>query len=77
MRIWSTHYWDVESVTGQPFNSRPFERQQISGPDCVPSSGSNGFDIVVTRTLSRDGAVQEREEIFTRYEATPQVVCTG
>jgi vancomycin resistance protein YoaR len=77
VRIWSTPYWEVESVTGQPFNSRPFERQQISGPDCVPSSGSNGFDIIVTRTLSRDGEVQEREEIFTRYEATPEVVCTG
>jgi vancomycin resistance protein YoaR len=77
VRIWSTPYWEVDSATGAPFNSRPFEQQRISGPDCVPSSGSNGFDIVVTRTLSRDGAVQQREEIFTRYEPTPEVVCTG
>ena len=77
VRIWSSPYWDVESVTGEPFNSRPFERKQISGPDCVPSAGSNGFDIIVTRTLSRQGSVQDREEIYTRYEATPEVVCTG
>jgi hypothetical protein len=48
----------------------------VRGPSCVPSSGSNGFDIVVTRTLSRNGAVQEREEIFTRYLPTPEVVCS-
>ena len=77
VRIWSTPHWEVESVTGQPFNTRPFERRQISGPGCVPSAGSNGFDIIVTRTLSLDGTVEKREEIYTRYEATPEVVCTG
>ena len=77
VRIWSTPHWEVESVTGQPFNTRPFERRQISGPGCVPSAGSNGFDIIVTRTLALDGTVERREEIYTRYEATPEVVCTG
>ena len=43
----------------------------------VPSAGSNGFDIIVTRTLSLDGTLEKREEINTRYEATPEVVCTG
>jgi hypothetical protein len=49
----------------------------IAGAACVPSSGSDGFDITVTRTLSRGGAVQEREQLFTRYDPTPEVVCTG
>jgi vancomycin resistance protein YoaR len=75
-RIWSSPYWEVRSRTGDRFNSTPFERQVVRGPSCVPSSGSNGFDIVVTRTLSRNGAVQEREEIFTRYLPTPEVVCS-
>lgn len=77
VRIWSTPYWDVTSVTGNRFNFRPFERKVISGDGCVPSSGSQGFDIVVTRTLSREGVVREREELFTRYQPTPEVVCTG
>lgn len=77
VRIWSTPYWDVDSVTGDRFNSRPFERRVISGEGCVPSSGSAGFDIIVTRTLSRGGSVQDREELYTRYEATPEVVCTN
>jgi len=77
VRIWSTPYWDVESVTGDRFNFRPYERRVISGPGCVPSSGSDGFDIIVTRTLSLDGEVQQREELYTSYEATPEVVCSG
>lgn len=77
VRIWSTPYWQVESVTGDRFNVRPYERRVIDGEGCVPSSGSDGFDIVVTRTLSRNGEVQKREEILTSYAATPEVVCTG
>ncbi len=77
VRIWSTPYWDVESVTGDRTNFRPYERTVIAGAACVPSSGSDGFDITVTRTLSRGGAVQEREQLFTRYDPTPEVVCTG
>ena len=77
VRIWSTPYWQVESVTGNRFNPRPFERTVITGDSCVPSSGSAGFDIIVTRTLSLRGEVQSTEEIYTRYEATPEVVCTG
>jgi vancomycin resistance protein YoaR len=76
VRIWSTPYWQVDSVTGNRFNSTPYERLVISSSDCRASSGSNGFDIVVTRTLSRDGTVQAREEDFTRYQPTPEVVCT-
>jgi vancomycin resistance protein YoaR len=77
VRIWSTPYWEVDSVTGDRFNFRPFERKVIDGEDCVPSSGSDGFDIIVTRTLSLDGQVQNREEIYTSYAATPEVVCTA
>lgn len=77
VRIWSTPYWEVDSVIGNRFNPTPFEQLRISGSDCIASGGSNGFDVVVTRTLSRNGAVQEREEDFVRYQPTPQVVCTG
>ncbi|MGA7688975.1 MAG: VanW family protein [Jiangellales bacterium] len=77
VRIWSTPHWEVESVTGNRFNPRPYERQVIGGGSCVPSTGSDGFDIIVTRTLSLGGEVERSEEIYTRYEATPEVVCTG
>ncbi len=77
VRIWSTPHWEVESVTGNRFNPRPYERKVIAGDSCVPSTGSDGFDIIVTRTLSLGGEVERREEIYTRYEATPEVVCTG
>lgn len=77
VRIWSTEYWDVESVIGNRFNPTPYQRLVVSDGNCIASSGSNGFDVVVTRTLSRNGVVQEREEDFVRYEPTPQVVCTS
>ena len=63
-----------------PVGSVPMQKQRIAvyGDAGVRHALETlGFDIVVTRTLSRNGAVQEREEIFTRYEATPEVVCTG
>lgn len=76
VRIWSTKYWEVDSVIGSPFNSTPFERLVISDRNCIASSGSNGFDVVVTRTLSRNGTVQAQEENTVRYQPTPEVVCT-
>lgn len=76
VRIWSTPYWQVQSSTGSPFNFTDFPSRTLSGEGCVPSAGARGFDVVVTRTLSRDGAVRDTEEIFTRYQPTPQVTCT-
>ena len=76
VRIWSTPYWQVQSSIGAPFNFTDYSAQQFSGEGCVGSSGSRGFDVVVTRTLSRDGAVQATEEDFVRYQPTPQVTCT-
>jgi vancomycin resistance protein YoaR len=76
VRIWSTPYWQVTSQIGQPFNYTAFGSQTVAGPGCVPSEGLQGFDVVVTRTLAREGRVQDREEVFTRYQPTPQVTCT-
>ncbi len=76
VRIWSTPYWKVTSRTGQPFNFTAFPSQTVSGAGCVPSSGLQGFDVVVNRTLARDGQVVDREELYTRYQPTPQVTCT-
>jgi vancomycin resistance protein YoaR len=76
VRIWSTPYWQVQSSTGSPSNFTDFPSRELSGPGCVPSAGSRGFDVVVTRSLSRNGAVADTEEIFTRYQPTPQVTCT-
>jgi vancomycin resistance protein YoaR len=74
-RIWSTPYWDVTSVTGEPFNFTQPERRELSGPTCFPSSGTQGFDIVVTRTLRRPGTEPRTEELYTRYDPEPIVVC--
>jgi vancomycin resistance protein YoaR len=76
VRIWSTPYWKVTSRTGQPFNFTAVPSQTVSGAGCVPSSGLQGFDVVVNRTLARDGQVVDREELYTRYQPTPQVTCT-
>jgi vancomycin resistance protein YoaR len=74
-RIWSTPYWEVDSVTGSPFNFTNPSSQVITGPGCVPSPGAQGFDIVVTRTLSRDGERVRTEDLFTRYDPVPNVTC--
>ncbi|MDQ3733145.1 MAG: VanW family protein [Actinomycetota bacterium] len=76
--FWGTKQVDIESVSSERYNYRSPQRQEK--PDdgkCVPSGGSDGFDITVTRVFHElgTGTVLRTEDFVTRYNAQPHVVC--
>ncbi len=79
VRLWGTKRVEVESVTGERFDSTP---PQIvvkpAGSECIPSEGSNGFSIVDTRII-RDLSGKEirREDFTTVYNGQQNVVCSS
>jgi len=75
VRLWSTKYWTVTETTGNPTNFTEPGTVYDTSPDCSPQAGIRGFDVVVTRTLTRPGAEPLTEEYFTRYKAGDDVVC--
>jgi hypothetical protein len=75
VRLWSTKYWTVTETTGNPTNFTEPGTVYDTSPVCSPQAGIRGFDVVVTRTLTRPGAEPLTEEYFTRYKAGDDVVC--
>jgi vancomycin resistance protein YoaR len=75
--MWSTKYWDIETSTGERYNFTSPGTQTLSGPECVPNQGYGGFDIDVQRYIRRvgDPTLIETENIFTRYNPSPTVIC--
>lgn len=74
--FWSTKRYDIESVSEEPTNSRPIETVYLENePDCYPTEGILGFDIVVWRIFKQNGAEVKRERIFTKYDAEPKFIC--
>ncbi|MGI8626550.1 MAG: VanW family protein [Geodermatophilaceae bacterium] len=76
--FWGTKQVDVESVSSERYNYRsPQTQEKPDDGSCVASSGSEGFDITVTRVFKQLGTatVTRTEEFVTRYNAQPHVVC--
>jgi vancomycin resistance protein YoaR len=81
--FWGRRWADVESTTGSPHNYTSPTTQikknadLPAGTERVLQSGSQGFDVVVTRRLRyRDGGGED-EEYFTRYLPEPRIVERG
>lgn len=74
--FWGTKRYIIESVSGPRTRVKPFGKEYIDRPDCTPSSGEDGFDIVVTRVF-RDlaGNALRREPFRTRYLPEPKFIC--
>ncbi|MBW3561485.1 MAG: VanW family protein [Actinobacteria bacterium] len=72
----------VSAIHGEPHNyrsSRTIYRDNPNlprGSERVVQSGGTGFDVVVTRVIDTGGD-EERERIFTRYEAPLRIVERG
>jgi vancomycin resistance protein YoaR len=73
--MWGTKEVDVKAEFGPRTNVKPFTRAFDPSPTCTPQAGVNGFTIVVTRVISRDGQVVEREPFKTVYRPATNVVC--
>jgi hypothetical protein len=75
--MWSTPVFDVSSSHGDPTNLVPAPTIVKHGTHCRARTGSDGFDVVVTRTFAaRDtGAVDHQTTYTVHYAPTDTVVC--
>ncbi|RNE49972.1 VanW family protein [Corynebacterium alimapuense] len=68
----------VESVNGGKWAFTEPPERDISGEDCIPSSGNQGFTTSDTRIISNlSGNEISRETQTTVYDPQPIVTCTG
>jgi vancomycin resistance protein YoaR len=74
--FWGTKRYEIDSVTGPRTRVKPFGKEYVDRPDCTPSEGAEGFDIVVTRVFKDlAGNVLRREPFKTRYLPEPHFIC--
>ena len=76
--FWGTKHFDIESVTGGRYNYSDYETQRKADDgDCVAQSGSEGFDVDVTRVFRPvGGGAALRQEVFsTTYNPVPTIIC--
>ena len=74
--FWGTKRFVIESESGPRTRVKPFGKEYVDRPDCTPSEGAEGFDIVVTRVFKDlTGNVLRREPFKTRYLPEPHFIC--
>lgn len=76
-RIWSTKVYDVTSTQGPRSNVRTGRTYSDATTACVPQDGSPGFDVTVTRVISRQGKVVRSEPHTTSYDPEDAITCTN
>lgn len=78
VRIMGVDQYDVESVNGGRWATTQPREMNVSGSECIPSSGNPGFTTSDTRIV-RDKAGNEvsRNTETTVYDPQPIVRCTG
>ena len=73
--FWGTRRYEVRSETGERTRVTKFGVEYVDRPDCTPSTGEDGFDIVVVRVFSSGGREVRREQFRTRYDPEPHFIC--
>ncbi|MDX3106748.1 VanW family protein [Nonomuraea angiospora] len=76
--LWSTKRYDeVEAVTSEKRDVRPFRTETSSAPGCLPTVGEQGFTIDVTRVFHQDGKVVKKDKkLTTKYRPQTQTTCS-
>jgi len=75
-RLWSTEVWDVTTTTSPRRNVKAPQTIVDDSEGCVKQAPSEGFDVTVTRTSTRDGEAPRVEEFRTHYNPEDAVTCT-
>ncbi|MFD2094134.1 VanW family protein [Blastococcus deserti] len=76
--FYGTKRYEIESISGPRTNVRePVVQEKPDDGNCRPQSGSQGFDITVTRVFRNltSGAEIKRENFHTHYAAEPIIRC--
>jgi vancomycin resistance protein YoaR len=77
MTFWGDRQYAVDTITGARTNVIPPEEKTDDSATCLHQSPQEGFDITVTRVLSRSGSEADRRSYTTHYDASPEVICTN
>ncbi|HEY8788025.1 MAG TPA: VanW family protein [Actinopolymorphaceae bacterium] len=75
--LWGTKYWQVTTTTSDRHGFRAPVRIVDPGSKCVPQVGTAGFDVDITRRISRNGKLVKTERYTTSYAAEDAIACTG
>ena len=75
VELWSSPYLDVTVTSSQRYDVVEPAVIELEGPDCTPRQGAAGFQIDVSRTLSRGDGPGRVEATHTRYQSLPEIRC--
>jgi vancomycin resistance protein YoaR len=75
--LWSHPFWNVSVRSTGRYNVVPAGTTRITVPGCQPRRGVDGFDVDVSRTLSRPGQKARIERTHSHYASADAVVCAG
>jgi vancomycin resistance protein YoaR len=73
--LWSTPQWTIRSTHGERANVVAAGREVRIGKPCSPRDGRDGFQVTVTRSFARGGAVDHTSSYTVRYAPVDAVVC--
>ncbi|MEZ0449841.1 VanW family protein, partial [Cellulomonas sp. ICMP 17802] len=76
VRVWSTKYWTVESITSPRSGVVAPTTVYSQSPTCEASSAGNpGFSVTVTRKTYLNGELKKTESNSWRYKPQNKIVC--
>ncbi|MFG3440210.1 VanW family protein [Nonomuraea sp. NPDC047897] len=77
--LWSTRRYDkIQAVESERRAPTAFRRTTSGAPGCIPTVGTPGFTIDVTRVFVKDGEEVKRDpKQTTKYRPQAQVICAS
>lgn len=75
IELWSSPYLNVTVASSRRYDVVEPAVIELEGPECTPRPGAPGFQIDVSRTLSRGDGPGRVETTHTRYQSQPAVRC--
>jgi len=73
--FWGTKRYDISAEWGPRRNITYPPRIELTSPDCIPTSGINGFTQDAWRIFKVNGKEIKREKFTHRYQPQPNFVC--
>jgi vancomycin resistance protein YoaR len=73
--LWSSPRWTIRSTHSRRTHVVKAGRDVRRDQQCTPSDGRNGFQVTVTRSFARGGAVDHTTSYTVRYAPRAAVVC--
>ncbi|SNT17147.1 Vancomycin resistance protein YoaR, contains peptidoglycan-binding and VanW domains [Asanoa hainanensis] len=75
--MWSTKVYDSVKTEWMPKHdvTKPENKTLPAGPDCIATTGTDGFTQDAYRIITKDGKEVQREKFTWRYDAEPRYVC--